>query len=38
MQTMNQVLADLVRKHIITKEDAMEKTTKPEELRKLIGI
>jgi twitching motility protein PilT len=38
MQTMNQVLADLVRRHIITKEDAMAKTTKPEELRKLIGI
>jgi twitching motility protein PilT len=38
MQTMNQVLADLVRRGIITKEDAMAKTTKPEELRKLIGI
>ncbi len=38
MQTMNQVLAELVRKHIITKEDAMAKTTKPEELRRLIGI
>ncbi len=37
MQTMNQVLADLVRRNIITKEDAMAKTTKPEELRKLIG-
>ncbi|WP_457560441.1 type IV pilus twitching motility protein PilT [Caminibacter sp.] len=38
MQTMNQVLSDLVRRRIITKEDAMAKTTKPEELRKLIGI
>jgi twitching motility protein PilT len=38
MQTMNQVLADLVRRGIITKEDAMAKSTKPEELRKLIGI
>ena len=38
MQTMNQVLSDLVRRHIITKEDAMAKTTKPEELRKLIGL
>jgi len=38
MQTMNQVLAELVRKHIITKEDAMARTTKPDELRRLIGI
>ncbi len=37
MQTMNQALADLVRRHIISKEDAMAKTTKPDELRKLIG-
>ncbi len=38
MQTMNQVLLTLVRNHLISKQDAMEKTTKPEELRKLIGI
>jgi len=38
MQTLNQVLADLVARHIITKETAMAYTTKPEELRKLIGV
>ena len=38
MQTMNQVLSDLVRRNIISKENAMAYTTKPEELRKLIGI
>jgi len=38
MQTMNQVLSDLVARHIITKETAMAYTTKPEELRKLIGV
>ncbi|NPA87278.1 MAG: type IV pili twitching motility protein PilT, partial [Epsilonproteobacteria bacterium] len=38
MQTMNQVLAEYVRKHLITKETAMAYTTKPEELRKLIGV
>ena len=38
MQTMNQILAQLVNKHIIDKEKAMAYSTKPEELRKLIGI
>ena len=38
MQTLNQVLADYVRRHIIDKETAMAYTTKPEELRKLIGV
>jgi twitching motility protein PilT len=38
MQTMNQVLAEYVRKHIIDKDTAMAYTTKPEELRKLIGV
>ena len=38
MQTMNQVLSDYVRKHLIDKETAMAYTTKPEELRKLIGV
>jgi len=38
MQTQNQVLAELVAKGIITKETAMAYTTKPEELRKLIGV
>jgi len=38
MQTMNQVLADYVRRHLIDKETAMAYTTKPEELRKLIGV
>ena len=35
---MNQVLSDYVRKHLIDKETAMAYTTKPEELRKLIGV
>jgi twitching motility protein PilT len=38
MQTMNQVLAEYVRRHMIDKETAMAYTTKPEELRKLIGV
>jgi len=38
MQTMNQVLASLVNKRIIEKEKAMAYSTKPEELRKLIGL
>jgi len=38
MQTMNQVLAEYVRRHIIDKETAMAYSTKPEELRKLIGV
>jgi len=38
MQTMNQVLAEYVSKGLITKEVAMAYTTKPEELRKMIGI
>ena len=38
MQTMNQVLAEYVSKGLITKEIAMAYTTKPEELRKMIGI
>jgi len=37
MQTLNQVLVDLVRKNVITKEVAMAYTTKPDELRKMIG-
>jgi len=38
MQTLNQVLADYVRKHIISKETALAYSTKVEELRKLIGV
>jgi twitching motility protein PilT len=38
MQTLNQVLANYVLKGLITKETAMSYTTKPEELKKLIGI
>ena len=38
MQTMNQALANLVMKHIIDKEKAMAYSTKPEELRKMIGL
>ncbi len=38
MQTMNQILGSLVNRHIIDKEHAMAYSTKPEELRKLIGL
>jgi twitching motility protein PilT len=38
MQTLNQVLTDYVMRGIIDKETAMAYTTKPEELRKLIGV
>jgi twitching motility protein PilT len=38
MQTLNQVLANYVKKGLITPETAMAYSTKPEELRKLIGI
>ena len=38
MQTMNQVLADLVRKGIVASQTAMSYSTKPEELRKMLGI
>ena len=37
MQTMNQVLAELVRKRLVDAETALAYSTKPEELRKLIG-
>ncbi len=38
MQTLNQVLAQLIRRGLIEVRDAMAVTTKPEELRKLIGF
>jgi len=38
MQTMNQVLADLVRKRQVEPDIAMSYSTKPEELRKMIGV
>ena len=38
MQTMNQILADLVRKGIVAPETAMNYSTKPQELRKMLGI
>jgi len=37
MQTMNQVLAELVLKNIVDKDTAMAYSTKPEELSRLIG-
>ncbi len=37
MQTMNQSLADLVRRHLITREDAMNRSTIPDELAQLLG-
>jgi twitching motility protein PilT len=36
MQTMNQSLADLVRKRLITREDAQNRSTLPEELAQLL--
>ncbi|HET9491995.1 MAG TPA: type IV pilus twitching motility protein PilT [Methylomirabilota bacterium] len=36
MQTMNQSLADLVRRHQITREDGMNRSTLPEELAQLL--
>ncbi len=38
MQTMNQILADLVRKSIVAPETAMNYSTKSQELRKMIGF
>jgi twitching motility protein PilT len=37
MQTMNQSLADLVRRRLITREDALNRSTLPEELTQLLG-
>jgi twitching motility protein PilT len=36
MQTMNQSLADLVRRHSITREDALNRSTNPDELQQLL--
>lgn len=36
MQTMNQSLADLVRRRLITREDAMNRSTLPDELAQLL--
>lgn len=37
MQTMEQALADLVKKNIISYEEAMSKSGKPDELQRLVG-
>jgi twitching motility protein PilT len=37
MQTMNQSLAHLVQKRRISREEAMQRTTIPEELAQLLG-
>jgi twitching motility protein PilT len=37
MQTMNQSLADLVRKRLISRDDAMNRSTLPDELAQLLG-
>jgi Tfp pilus assembly ATPase PilU len=37
MQTMNQALADLVQKRRITREEAMNRSTMPEELHQLLA-
>ena len=36
MQTLHQALADLVKRHIVTPEEALSKSSDPEELRKLF--
>jgi twitching motility protein PilT len=36
MQTMNQALADLVRRRLITREDALNRSTNPDELIQLL--
>jgi twitching motility protein PilT len=36
MQTLNQALADLIRRRVITREEAMMKSNDPEQLRKLL--
>jgi twitching motility protein PilT len=36
MQTMNQALADLVQRHLVMAEDALAKSSDPEELRTLL--
>jgi twitching motility protein PilT len=36
MQTMNQALADLIRKRLVTREEAMNRSTLPEELAQLL--
>src|SRR5437879_12155392 len=36
MQTMNQSLADLIRRRLITREDGMNRSTIPEELAQLL--
>ncbi len=38
MQTMNQVLAKYVKERLIDKETAMSYSTKPEELKRMIGV
>jgi Tfp pilus assembly ATPase PilU len=37
MQTMNQSLSDLVKRHLITKEDALNRSTLVEELLQLLA-
>jgi twitching motility protein PilT len=37
MQTMNQSLADLVRRRLISREDALNRSTLPDELSQLLG-
>src|SRR5262249_44497411 len=37
MQTMNQSLADLIRRRLITREDGMNRSTIPEELAQLLS-
>jgi twitching motility protein PilT len=38
MQTLNQALADLVKKGVVTREDALMKTSNPVKLSELLGI
>jgi twitching motility protein PilT len=36
MQTMNQSLAEVVRRRLISREDALNRSTNPEELQQLL--
>jgi Tfp pilus assembly ATPase PilU len=38
MQTMNQSLSDLTKRHLITREDALNRSTLVEELLQLLAL
>ena len=38
MQTLETALANLYKKNLVSAEDALAKTSRPDELRRLIGM